>query len=147
VDFLENLERAWWKGFTFHASDKHPSQGSTPFHPIDKDLSQENPAFHPIDKDLSLGTPALKGHGFSRAAARSEWSTALAAEGMQISESRFPQGLKPKYSSRHLAARLKPRPFKTSRNRVGSMAFQSAANLEFFRSLSSRFSSLCRAGG
>ena len=68
MDFLENLERAWWKGFTFHASDKHPSQGSTPFHPIDKDLSQENPAFHPIDKDLSLGTPALKGHGFSRAA-------------------------------------------------------------------------------
>ena len=56
--------------------------------------------------------PALKGHGFSRAVKRPKWIAALAAEGMQIGESSFPQGLKPKISLAHLAARLKPRPLK-----------------------------------
>ncbi len=41
------------------------------------------------------------------------WSAALAAEGMQMSEKAFPQGLKPGVSFLRRAARLKPRPFKT----------------------------------
>jgi hypothetical protein len=37
----------------------------------------------------------LKGHGFSRAASWPSKNTALAAEGMQVFENTFPQGLKP----------------------------------------------------
>ncbi|MGA3265153.1 MAG: insulinase family protein, partial [Terracidiphilus sp.] len=55
----------------------------------------------------------LKGHGFSRAVERPTWIAALAAEGMHVVENAFPQGLKPNLSFPHLAARLKPCPFKT----------------------------------
>jgi ATP-binding cassette subfamily B protein len=57
---------------------------------------------------------ALKGHGFSRAAASQEEIAALAAEGMRAGENTIPQGLKPEDLSAQLAARLKPCPFKTT---------------------------------
>jgi len=69
-------------------------------------------AFHSMN-DPSLGTPSLKGHGFSRAVERPKRIAALAAEGMQLIENTFPQGLKPKIPFTHLAVRLKPCPFKT----------------------------------
>jgi len=55
---------------------------------------------------------ALKGHGFSRAG--NEWGkdSALAAEGIQIAEVTFPQGLKPGDLDERRTARLKPCPFK-----------------------------------
>jgi hypothetical protein len=55
---------------------------------------------------------ALKGHGFSRAVEEANPRSALAAEGMLVVESTFPQGLKPNPLSRLWVARLKPRPFK-----------------------------------
>jgi hypothetical protein len=70
--------------------------------------------FHPRDKNLVLWTPVLKGRGFSRAGRAIRRDAALAAEGMQIIEKKFPRGLKPKGTFHNLAARLKPRPFKTA---------------------------------
>ncbi len=61
-----------------------------------------------------LRLAALKGHGFSRAVEALNESAALAAEGMQVVECRFPQGLKPIVFSRRIAAQLKPCPFKTA---------------------------------
>jgi NodT family efflux transporter outer membrane factor (OMF) lipoprotein len=55
---------------------------------------------------------ALKGHDFSRAKDAPYTDAALAAEGMQIVENIFPQGLKPRFYFARLAARLKSCPFK-----------------------------------
>ena len=62
--------------------------------------------------DASLVLQTVKGTGFSCATERPVNIAALAAEGMQISGSKFPQGLKPQILISHQAARLKPRPFK-----------------------------------
>jgi hypothetical protein len=40
--------------------------------------------------------PVLKGHGFSRAIEAAKTDAALAAEGMEIVETAFPPGLKPR---------------------------------------------------
>jgi len=56
---------------------------------------------------------ALKGHGSSRAARKEEKNTASAAEGAQIVEKNFPQGLKATVIFDGFTARLKPCPFKT----------------------------------
>ena len=79
-------------------------------------------------KSLSKYFPmltVLKGHGFSRAAERPTPIAALAAEGMQMIENTFPQGLKPQSSSLGLAARLKTRPFKTD-GWIASLSYRSA---------------------
>jgi tRNA(Ile)-lysidine synthase len=60
----------------------------------------------------SLGSQVLKGHGFSRAIEEPNSDAALAAEGMQIGENTFPQGLKPNSFFAGPTARLKPCPFK-----------------------------------
>jgi Carboxypeptidase regulatory-like domain len=78
---------------------------------------------------------ALKGHDFSRAASAAKstgalapegWfsgiqlengsfsAACLAADGMRVAENAIPQGLKPKSPIAHLAARLKPCPFKAT---------------------------------
>jgi probable rRNA maturation factor len=70
-------------------------------------------SLYPIRKDPRLAAMALKGHGFSRAARSPKKDAALAAEGVQVGGEAFPQGLKPKTSFAHQAARLKSCPFKT----------------------------------
>ena len=65
----------------------------------------------------------LKGHGFSRAECGSRWCAALATEGMQVIENALPQGLKPEIQSALLAARLKPRLFKTTKSAVRALFF------------------------
>jgi hypothetical protein len=59
--------------------------------------------------------PALKGRGLSRAVKNPKMSLALAAEGMQIVGKTVSRGLKPKNRVANLSARLKSRPFKTSK--------------------------------
>jgi tRNA(Ile)-lysidine synthase len=66
----------------------------------------------PEKEDKTPGSPVLKGHGFSRAVEEPNSDEALAAGGMQIDESTFPQGLKPNSYSAGSTARLKPCPFK-----------------------------------
>jgi outer membrane lipoprotein carrier protein len=58
---------------------------------------------------------ALKGHGFSRASSRSSLISALAAEGMQGGQGKFPRGHKHKFLFSTSAALLKSSPFKTGR--------------------------------
>ena len=70
-------------------------------------------AFPEPDKEAkSLESPVLKGHGFSRAVEEPNLDAALAAEGMQIGENTFPQGLKPGSILAGPTPRLKPCPFK-----------------------------------
>jgi penicillin amidase len=105
----------------------HPPTG------IKVDLSQPHPEPPPTtdedeeDDDRSqaslappaAGVPALKGHGFSRAAEAPKLNAALAAEGMQINQGSFPQGLKPQILSRTQSARLKSCPgYKTCSDQV-----------------------------
>jgi Ca-activated chloride channel homolog len=80
-----------------------------------------------------LGFPALKGHGFSRAEAVARMDSALAAEGMLVSDRKLPRGLKPGVSLCKLLTRLKARPFK---------AASPARSLHFLRT-SARFFALC----
>lgn len=56
----------------------------------------------------------LKGHGFSRAKRGSRLCAALAAEGIFGVKNAIRQGLKPRIQFASLAARLKPRSFKTA---------------------------------
>jgi oxygen-independent coproporphyrinogen-3 oxidase len=64
--------------------------------------------------DASSMLRALKGHGFSRAEYEPNSVAALAAEGMQAVDRKFPQGLKPNFPVASLMAQLKPRPFKSN---------------------------------
>jgi hypothetical protein len=66
-------------------------------------------------KRLRKKLASLKGHGFSRAASGPNAEPALAAEGMQAIENRFPRGLKPRTSFTQPVAWLKPRPFKAAK--------------------------------
>jgi hypothetical protein len=55
----------------------------------------------------------LKGHGFSRAKKSPKQEPALAAEGMQIIQNTFPQGLKPNIAFLLSRGTAKAGPFKT----------------------------------
>ena len=66
-------------------------------------------------KRLRKKLASLKGHGFSRAASGPNAEPALAAEGMQAIENRFPRGLKPRTSFTQPVAWLKLRPFKAAK--------------------------------
>jgi peptide/nickel transport system substrate-binding protein len=78
----------------------------------------------------------LKGHGFSRPVERPKQNAALAAEGMQVVENTFPQRLKSKTQFAHLAARLKPRPFKATQafgaRKLKATRVSAAWNAPFF---------------
>jgi Cu+-exporting ATPase len=67
-------------------------------------------------------TDGLKGHGLSRAVDAPNKDTALAAEGMQVAEDAYPQGLKPNSSYSSSNGTAKAAPFQSTENDLLRMA-------------------------